>query len=238
MARSRRAFYYKNNKFTIPTFVARIDKSKAPKRATFIEEQTVANLTSPYFVVQNKCSKQQVPFISTLLKHEADNYGYKLDNSVVMNNNNNKDSHNLTERQETPILDTNQNHKRRISKLLLFAPPSASVTKTTTCKTNDNTRPTPPAASGLINRENKQHKQTNCGQRNRQPGRTTSQSSSLKEELDKNVLKTTRRAMIYACKQYPSLSSRHVLNKYAHLFGLDSMGDTLDSTNADNTSLR
>lgn len=45
-------------------------------------------------------------------------------------------------------------------------------------------------------------------------------SRSLREQLNRGILKTTRVAMSNACKQYPRLSSQSVLDKYAHLFGL------------------
>lgn len=41
-----------------------------------------------------------------------------------------------------------------------------------------------------------------------------------KENLNRNVLKATRVAVTNSCKQYPSVLSRNVLDKYAHLFGL------------------
>jgi len=43
---------------------------------------------------------------------------------------------------------------------------------------------------------------------------------TLKEQLDRNILRMTRVSMSYACKQYPSLPSRNLLDKYAFLFGL------------------
>lgn len=45
-----------------------------------------------------------------------------------------------------------------------------------------------------------------------------SQSSSL--NLDRSLLKATRISVTNACKQYPPVLSRNVLDKYAHLFGL------------------
>lgn len=51
--------------------------------------------------------------------------------------------------------------------------------------------------------------------------RATSSTTKLKERLNRNVLKATPLAMSLSCKQYPRLISRNVLNKYAHLFGLE-----------------
>lgn len=43
---------------------------------------------------------------------------------------------------------------------------------------------------------------------------------TLKEQLDRTILRATRVSMSYACKQYPSLPTRKELDRYAFLFGL------------------
>lgn len=55
----------------------------------------------------------------------------------------------------------------------------------------------------------------------RRKAKIVTERSSLREYLDKIVLKATPNAMNIACKQYLSHPSRQVLMKYAHLFGLN-----------------
>lgn len=44
--------------------------------------------------------------------------------------------------------------------------------------------------------------------------------SKLKANIETNVIKATPMSMSNACKRYPSITNRQVLNKYTHLFGL------------------
>lgn len=52
----------------------------------------------------------------------------------------------------------------------------------------------------------------------------TAMAASLTPRSKKpNVIQTTPIAMLNSCKNYPPVSTRAVLNKYAHLFGLKSI---------------
>lgn len=79
--RRRCIFYDKRGNLIIPAFVARLDRSKAPRGVveswSFNEE---ANSVSPYF--ENNKAKTEIkrPFFGTLREHEAEQYGYKLPN--------------------------------------------------------------------------------------------------------------------------------------------------------------
>lgn len=190
MGINRTIFYVKNNTLKIPAFEARIDKSKAPNRPLAEFEQRCSSISkdycnSPYFL---RDSRQQKPIFCTLLKHEADEYGYKLPYLI-----------NANELSTQKATKTPKCHKI-ITKLLLFTPHVAADLSSVSVSKN-------------------QHQPANRKQM-RTTRKLPTYSASLKEKLDRNVPRTTRKAMTNACKQYPSLSSRNLLDKYAHLFGL------------------
>lgn len=137
--------------------------------------------------------QQEKPLTCSLLDREAEAYGYKLASSTGGSGGTLKNVKRST--------NYVQRHKR-ITKLLLFTPfmtaglaAGSQTTKADSVMTQD----------------------SSC-----KKGLASSMSNSLRQKLDRNVLKATRIAMTHTCRQYPRLPSRNVLAKYAHLFGLDS----------------
>lgn len=76
---SRRCQFYKEGAdvLRIPAFVTRIDKSKAARRYLILPKpQAMSDGKSPYFESDSDASNQ--PMKSSLLEHEAIEYGYHL----------------------------------------------------------------------------------------------------------------------------------------------------------------
>lgn len=193
MAINNEAFYYKQNRLEINAFVARIDKSKALKRSKTVNslyKDTLSSTVSPYFDNNHLNKKrQQKPLVCSLLKHEAELYGYKLPQSEMQmlnsngksNNSSNKQTHLPAQHHQNQNQNQNQHHQLKHQKLQLQQ-----------CLSSSNFH--------LTNRYNYNK------------GRTLLPSY--------NVLKTSPAATQNASKRYPHLSSRNILDKYAHLFGL------------------
>lgn len=172
----RNRFYdYNSGVLVIPTFHARIDKSKTPRTRHEGDppEDDATDGTSKYFPKQTN-SKEGAPIECTLLDEEAKAYGYKKRRKVY----------------ENPIARQKaieRWHSKKGRRLPFF---------------------TPATSLGLIgaNRDLVADKDR--------------RELTLREQLDRNILRMTRVSMSYACKQYPSVTSKNLLDKYAYLFGL------------------
>lgn len=193
-------FYRKHqNVIKIPAFATRIDKSNILRRRTGLSTPADQNnFVSSYFTKSNGTElRTRKPLFSSLLEHEAEEYGYKLSRP---------------EQQSTTEKDHNESvcPPKRISYISLFKSTSGPIV------TN---------SSRLLTRNRHNSKQLLPGE------------ASLREQLDKTVLRSTRIATTNACRRYPSLSSRNVLDKYAHLFGLVRAETTSDSDNITNNNV-
>lgn len=197
MAINNEAFYYKQNRLEINAFVARIDKSKALKRGKTVKslyKDTLSSTISPYFD-NNHLNKrrQQKPLVCSLLNHEAELYGYKLPQSEMQMLNSNGNSNNSSNKQANLPAQHHRNQNQNQHQLKHQKLQLQQCLSSTISSSSSNFH--------LTNRYSNKNK-----------GRTL---LSLY-----NVLKTSPAATQIASKRYPHLSSRNILDKYAHLFGL------------------
>lgn len=164
-----------HNILKISAFETRIDKSQAYRCTSELAKISTILTTSPYFHKSNGRQLHQQPLLSSLMKHEAEQYGYKIP---------------CSEQQNEVRTSTQASHKGTTN-LILFEP---SLTK------------------GLIRGASRSAQE-----------RLRSGKSSLRDNLNRNVLRATRVAMTNACRRYPPILSRSALDKYSHLFGLESI---------------
>ena len=178
-----RFYHHDSDVLVIPTFRARIDKSKAPLRRREYDppDDDAIDGLSKYFPKQNRTEKTYIE--CTLLDEEAKSYGFR--------------------KKAFPVYDDPEAREQAIQRW----------------HTRQNRRQpffTPLTSLGLIgpNRSSDQIPRSKVGTSR------DGNKSILREHLDRNILRMTRVSMAYACKQYPSLPSRNLLDKYAFLFGL------------------
>ena len=189
-------FQIKDDTVIIPTFKARIDRSKAPRgykefdQKLWLDER-VNNEISPYFKarksrsINNRSMAQGVE--CSLMDHEVKEYLYKVPGRRRITTRTNNQKHGIANQ---PMLGFLKPH--------LFSSMVA----------NGLTIIRDPLLTERIKLDMKNY-------------RVVYNTNALKQQLDRNVLRSTRLAMNMSCKQYPGLTSRKMLfEKYGHLFGL------------------
>lgn len=205
--RLRSIFYDRYGTLQIKAYYAVLDKSNYLKRQVHAPDSFV----SPYF--KRTTTDYSSPVTCSLLKEEADLYGYKIPETA-----------DTSEPSDEPTPSTSSEVKSALDADKQTAGPTRSIRFRSIISTGLATGSKPSAQpQSQKSRARKSIKWSDpiATEMSIEPVEgQTSRGQDLKNKLDRAVPRTTLRSAVASCRQYPALPSRYTYNKYVHLFGL------------------